>query len=97
MREGVSMSGLALEGISKQFGSFTAVDDVSLAVPHGTFVCLLGPFGCDKTTLLRMIAGLADPSAGQIRLDGDRKSTRLNSVTNAHLAGGLLLDKKHTL
>src|SRR3546814_15521596 len=70
MREGVSMSGLALEGISKQFGSFTAVDDVSLAVPHGTFVCLLGPSGCGKTTLLRMIAGLEDPSAGQIRLDG---------------------------
>src|SRR3546814_981931 len=64
------MSGLVLEGISKQFGAFTAVDDVSLAVPHGTFVCLLGPSGCGKTTLLRMIAGLEDPSAGPIRLDG---------------------------
>jgi putative spermidine/putrescine transport system ATP-binding protein len=64
------MSGLILEGISKQFGAFTAVDDVSLAVPHGTFVCLLGPSGCGKTTLLRMIAGLEDPSAGRILLDG---------------------------
>ncbi|HMA16326.1 MAG TPA: ABC transporter ATP-binding protein [Kiloniellaceae bacterium] len=64
------MSGLALEGITKRFGSFTAVDDVSLTVPHGTFVCLLGPSGCGKTTLLRMIAGLEDPSAGRILLDG---------------------------
>ena len=64
------MSGLVLEGISKRFGPLTAVDDVSLAVPHGTFVCLLGPSGCGKTTLLRMIAGLEDPSAGRILLDG---------------------------
>ena len=64
------MSGLVLEGITKHFGSFTAVDDVSLAVPHGTFVCLLGPSGCGKTTLLRMIAGLENPSAGRILLDG---------------------------
>ena len=46
------MSGLALEGISKHFGTFAAVDHVSLTVPHGTFVCLLGPSGCGKTTLL---------------------------------------------
>ena len=70
MREGISMSGLALEGITKQFGSFTAVEEVTLAVPHGTFVCLLGPSGCGKTTLLRMIAGLETPSDGHIRLDG---------------------------
>src|SRR5690606_37730932 len=65
----VSMSGLTLEGVTKQFGAFTAVDDVSLTVPHGTFVCLLGPSGCGKTTLLRMIAGLEDPSRGRILLD----------------------------
>src|SRR5690606_25409301 len=64
------MSGLALEGITKRFGAFTAVDRVSLAVPHGTFVCLLGPSGCGKTTLLRMIAGLEDPTEGAILLDG---------------------------
>ena len=64
------MSGLTLEGISKQFGSLAAVDDVTLSVPHGTFVCLLGPSGCGKTTLLRMIAGLEDPSAGRLLLDG---------------------------
>jgi len=64
------MSGLSIEGITKQFGDFTAVDDVTLAVPHGTFVCLLGPSGCGKTTLLRMIAGLEEPSAGKVLLDG---------------------------
>jgi len=64
------MSGLALQDVSKQFGDFTAVDNVALAVPHGTFVCLLGPSGCGKTTLLRMIAGLEEPSTGAIVLDG---------------------------
>ncbi|HTN12042.1 MAG TPA: ABC transporter ATP-binding protein [Acetobacteraceae bacterium] len=64
------MSGLELRGISKLFGTFRAVDDVSLAVPDGRFVCLLGPSGCGKTTLLRMIAGLEEPSSGQILLAG---------------------------
>lgn len=64
------MSGLVLNDITKQFGSFTAVDKVQLSVPHGTFVCMLGPSGCGKTTLLRMIAGLDDPTSGAILLDG---------------------------
>ncbi|HWK67703.1 MAG TPA: ABC transporter ATP-binding protein [Rhizobiaceae bacterium] len=68
------MSGLALRNVTKQFGSFLAVDDVDLMVPHGTFVCLLGPSGCGKTTLLRMIAGLEEPTKGSIVLD-DRDIT----------------------
>ncbi|WP_457301578.1 ABC transporter ATP-binding protein [Phyllobacterium sp. P5_D12] len=64
------MSGLVLNNVTKQFGAFTAVDNVHLSVPHGTFVCLLGPSGCGKTTLLRMIAGLEDPTNGTIVLDG---------------------------
>ena len=64
------MSGLSLKDVTKRFGDFTAVDAVNLDVPHGTFVCLLGPSGCGKTTLLRMIAGLEDPSEGAILLDG---------------------------
>jgi putative spermidine/putrescine transport system ATP-binding protein len=64
------MSGLALNTVTKQFGSFTAVDNVQLNVPHGTFVCMLGPSGCGKTTLLRMIAGLDTPTSGAIVLDG---------------------------
>ncbi|MET3581461.1 putative spermidine/putrescine transport system ATP-binding protein [Mesorhizobium robiniae] len=65
------MSGLKLDKLSKQFGKVTAVDEVDLDVPHGTFVCLLGPSGCGKTTLLRMIAGLEEPTIGTIRLDGE--------------------------
>ncbi len=65
------MSGLSLNGVTKQFGPFTAVDDVALTVPHGTFVCMLGPSGCGKTTLLRMIAGLDTPTSGTIVLDGE--------------------------
>ncbi len=64
------MSGLSLKDVTKRFGDFAAVDTVNLDVPHGTFVCLLGPSGCGKTTLLRMIAGLEDPSEGAILLDG---------------------------
>ncbi|MCT8997499.1 ABC transporter ATP-binding protein [Chelativorans intermedius] len=65
------MSGLSIEGVSKTFGTFRAVDDITLHVPHGTFVCMLGPSGCGKTTLLRMIAGLEEPSAGRIVIDGE--------------------------
>jgi putative spermidine/putrescine transport system ATP-binding protein len=64
------MSGLVLKDISKRFLNFVAVDHVSLSVPHGTFVCLLGPSGCGKTTLLRMIAGLEEPTEGRILIDG---------------------------
>ncbi|MDR6757034.1 putative spermidine/putrescine transport system ATP-binding protein [Mycoplana sp. BE70] len=64
------MSGLALQNVTKEFGSFTAVKSVNLTVPHGTFVCLLGPSGCGKTTLMRMIAGLDLPTGGAISLDG---------------------------
>jgi putative spermidine/putrescine transport system ATP-binding protein len=64
------MSGLVLDHLTKRFGPVHAVEDVALSVAHGTFVCLLGPSGCGKTTLLRMIAGLEEPSAGGIVLDG---------------------------
>ena len=64
------MSGLVLEGISKRFNTVAAVDHVDLAVPNGTFVCMLGPSGCGKTTLLRTIAGLEEPTLGRILIDG---------------------------
>ncbi|MER9317916.1 ABC transporter ATP-binding protein [Mesorhizobium sp. M0659] len=65
------MSGLDINAVTKKFGNFAAVDNVQLNVPHGTFVCLLGPSGCGKTTLLRMIAGLEEPTSGAIVLDGE--------------------------
>jgi len=64
------MSGLVLNNVRKYFGPVRAVEDVSLSVPNGTFVCMLGPSGCGKTTLLRMIAGLEEPTGGTILLDG---------------------------
>ena len=61
---------LKLEGIRKQFGSFTALEGVDLEIPKGEFVCFLGPSGCGKTTLLRIIAGLEAQSAGRIEQAG---------------------------
>ncbi len=63
------MAELKLENIYKQFGSVVAARDVNLKLPNGQFVCFLGPSGCGKTTLLRLIAGLENPSRGKILLD----------------------------
>jgi putrescine transport system ATP-binding protein len=59
-----------IAGVSKRFGSFTAVDDVSIDIMKGEFFALLGGSGCGKTTLLRMLAGFEAPSAGRIYIDG---------------------------
>lgn len=61
---------LRFENITKRFGSFTAVDDVTLEIEHGKTFSLLGPSGCGKTTLLRMAAGFEAPDQGRILLDG---------------------------
>ncbi|MGW2182940.1 ABC transporter ATP-binding protein [Streptomyces sp. NPDC001732] len=65
-----------LTGISKTYGSFTAVEPLDLTVPQGTFFALLGASGCGKTTTLRMIAGLEEASTGTVSL-GDRDITDL--------------------
>lgn len=69
---------LVLNRISKRYGDFCAVDDLSLTVPDGSFFALLGPSGCGKTTTLRMIAGLEEPSAGTISI-GDTDITTQKS------------------
>jgi len=61
---------LVMSGLTKQFGTFTAVDDLDLTIPQGSFFALLGPSGCGKTTTLRMVAGLEQPTAGEIRIGG---------------------------
>jgi len=66
---------LTIAGLSKNFGDFTALRDVSLDVREGEFVCFLGPSGCGKTTLLRAIAGLDLQSRGTIHQGGKDIST----------------------
>jgi len=61
---------LRIEGVSKKFGSFRAVDRLSLDIRAGEFFALLGPSGCGKTTLLRMLAGFETPDEGRILLGG---------------------------
>ncbi|MFE9707206.1 ABC transporter ATP-binding protein [Streptomyces sp. NPDC005930] len=65
-----------LTGIGKTYGSFTAVHPLDLTVPQGSFFALLGASGCGKTTTLRMIAGLEEPSSGTVHL-GDHDVTAL--------------------
>jgi len=61
---------LRFENVTKRFGSFTAVDGVTLEIEHGKVFSLLGPSGCGKTTLLRMAAGFEKPDEGRVLLDG---------------------------
>src|SRR5919107_1205477 len=64
------MSRVQLVEVTKRFGSTVAVERVNADIAEGEFITLLGPSGCGKTTTLRMVAGLVEPTAGQIRLDG---------------------------
>ncbi|MGY6704115.1 ABC transporter ATP-binding protein [Roseinatronobacter sp.] len=66
------MGAVSLNNIVKRFGTFQAVERTSLTIPEGAFVTLLGPSGCGKTTTLRMIAGLLDPTEGEIIINGKR-------------------------
>lgn len=61
-----------LKAVTKRYGSEIAVRQLDLSIPTGQFVALLGPSGCGKTTTLRMIAGLEEPSDGEIRIKGRR-------------------------
>jgi len=61
---------LELVGITKRFPGFTAIESLDLSIPAGSFFALLGPSGCGKTTTLRLVAGLEEPTAGQILIGG---------------------------
>ncbi|MEA3230383.1 MAG: ABC transporter ATP-binding protein [Thermodesulfobacteriota bacterium] len=61
---------LSAQNVTRTFGEFTAVDDVSFTVEDGRFFSILGPSGCGKTTLLRMIAGFLEPTKGRIEIRG---------------------------
>ena len=62
---------LSVQNVTKTYKDFVAVDNVSFEVPDGQFFSILGPSGCGKTTLLRMIAGLTEPTQGNIEIRGD--------------------------
>src|SRR5215213_9654176 len=61
---------ITVRGVTKRFGDFVALDEVSLAIPSGSLTALLGPSGSGKSTLLRVIAGLELPDSGTVELDG---------------------------
>ncbi len=63
-------TGLEISGVSKSFGSYTAIEHVNLEIKAGEFVSLIGHSGCGKSTLLSLIAGLESPSTGSLKLDG---------------------------
>ena len=63
---------VTFDGVSKRYGDVTAVHTMNLEIYEGEFLAIMGPSGCGKTTSLRMLAGLEEPSDGEIRLDGQR-------------------------
>jgi spermidine/putrescine transport system ATP-binding protein len=70
MVSGEPAGGIVIDQVTKRFGEFTAVDDISITIRDGEFFTMLGPSGCGKTTTLRMIAGFEEPSVGRILLGG---------------------------
>ena len=65
-----------IRNVTKQFGTFTAIDNVSLDIFKGEVFCLLGGSGCGKSTLLRMMAGFTDVTSGQLIIDGQDQEGR---------------------
>jgi len=80
---GAESVGIVVENVSKQFGSFKAVDDVNLEIESGSLVALLGPSGSGKSTLLRLISGLEMPDSGKIFLTG--KDATYQSVQDRNI------------
>lgn len=64
-------SDVSIRSLAKSFGEVVAVDDISLEIPRGAFVTILGSSGCGKTTLLRMIGGFEQPDRGEIAIGGE--------------------------
>jgi NitT/TauT family transport system ATP-binding protein len=76
--------GIEIAGVGKSFaygrGTMTALDNLSLTVPTGEFLCIVGPSGCGKTTLLRILAGLEQPTSGEVRWTVDAGDGPLRSM-----------------
>ena len=74
------MAGLSIRNVTKSFGEFDAVKDVSLEVRNGEFLAVLGPSGCGKTTMLRLVAGFEHVSAGEIRIGDEMVSNPRRNI-----------------
>ncbi len=70
-------AGVSLRSVTKKYGDFTAIENITLDIPAGAYCCLLGPSGCGKTTALRMIAGHEEVTSGDVYI-GDRTVTQLS-------------------
>lgn len=79
-------SGIQIRQLTKNYGDLTAVSDVDLDIDDGEVLCLLGPSGCGKTTTLRMVAGLEDITAGEVRIDGERMNDIATPDRNVAMA-----------
>lgn len=93
---------LSVKNVVKNFGNFTAVDNVSFDVEDGKFFSILGPSGCGKTTLLRMIAGFFEPTSGSIEIRGKNMSNvppnkRPVNLVFQHLALFPMMDVKENI
>ena len=86
---------IEFSGVDKQFGDVEALQDVSLTIQDGEFVTLIGPSGCGKTTMLRIAAGLEEPSGGSVLVNGDtpRNACRQHQIGVAFQRPALLASR----
>lgn len=75
----------SLEGVTKKYGTFTALDNLNLDIEEGQFVTLLGPSGCGKSTTLRILGGFEQPTKGRIMLEGEDVTRRPPNKRNVNM------------